>query len=62
MLAREVVILLLQVFVILAPIFTPTKRSDAQPLVECEKNNCPRKRSQNRGMPCNSIWIPTFVV
>ena len=37
MLAREVVILLLQVFVILAPIVTPTKRSDAQPLVECEK-------------------------
>ena len=34
----------------------PTKCYDAQPLVNL-KNNCPRKRIENRGISCNSIWI-----
>ena len=41
--------------------FTPTKRSDEQPLVNLI-NNCPRKSIEKRGMSCNSVWIPTFVV
>ena len=68
---------------------TPTKRSDAQPLVEQEKQfeglpveissrekgkqmlhvlyiiiniSCPRKRIKNRGMSCNLLRVPTFMV
>ena len=41
---------------------TPTKCSDAQPLVNLGRNTAPRKRIENRGMPCNSLWIPTFVI
>ena len=40
--------------------FTPTKRTDDQPLVNL-KNNCPGK-SIEKGMSCNSVWIPTFVI
>ena len=38
---------------------TPTKRSNAQHLVE---NNCSMKNIKNQGMSCNSLWIPYFVV
>ena len=68
---------------------TPTKWSDAQPLVEREKQlecrpveisrslkgkemlhvlyiminiSCPRKRIKNRGMLCNLLRVPTFMV
>ena len=70
-------------------IVTPNKRSDAQPLVEREKQfecrlveisrsykgkemlhvlyiiiniSCPRKRIKNRGMSCNLLRVPTFMV
>ena len=26
------------------------------------KNNCSMKGIENRGMSCNGLWIPTFVV
>ena len=26
------------------------------------KNNCSVKKIKNRGMSCNSLWIPAFVV
>ena len=26
------------------------------------KNNCSMKKIKNRGMSCNSLWIPAFVV
>ena len=69
--------------------FTPTKQSDAQPLVEREKQfeclpveisrslkgkqmlhvlyiiiniSCPRKRIKNRGMSCNLLRVPVFMV
>ena len=56
--------MLFQVFVFLAPIYTPTctERPDAQALVEYEKTTAPRIINQNRGLSCNRIWIPTFVV
>ena len=68
---------------------TPTKLSDAQPLVEREKQfecpmveisrslkckqmlhvlyiiiniSCPRKRTKNRGMSCNLLRVPMFMV
>ena len=40
---------------------TPTKRSNAQHLVEYEKQLL-QAGNKNRGMSCNSICIPTFVV
>ena len=67
----------------------PTKWSDAQPLVEREKQfdcflveisksykgkqmlhdlniihniSCPTKRIKNRGMSCNLLRVPTFMV
>ena len=35
------------------PKYTPTKQSNAQPLVNLK--NCPRKRLENRGMSCNYV-------
>ena len=40
----------------------PTKCSNAQHLVDYSKNNCSMKKIKNRGMSCNSLWIPAFVV
>ena len=36
---------------------TPTKRSDAQPLVKFVKTT---DRIENLKMSCNSLWIPTL--
>ena len=45
----------------LIKVVMPTKCSDAQPLVNL-KNNCSRKRSENRRMSCNSLWFPTLIL
>ena len=56
------VIVILAYFTLYQPNYTPTKRSNAQHLVEYLKKPCSLKKIKNRGMSYNSLWIPGFVV
>ena len=61
LLAREVVILLLQVCVFLAPVFTPTKHADAQPLVEYEKKTATGRKTKIGGCHVIAYDMDSFV-